>query len=159
MDAAMETCLNTFKLGSAMFLEGVATMDAETARKRIAGDVNPPLWLAGHLLDHRKYLLDLFGKEQEMPFGLTFREPYDPAKEYPSMEQIKEKWVAISDQLFEKMAAASDDDFATPVDWNLPNGDKTVRGAVLFYIYHEGYHLGQISYTRRGLGMKGLVPF
>jgi hypothetical protein len=57
------------------------------------------------------------------------------------------------------MEAAGDDHFAKEIDWNLPNGDKTVRGAILFYTYHEAWHLGQIAYARKGMGMDGLVPF
>ena len=57
------------------------------------------------------------------------------------------------------MEAASGDHFATPVDWGVPNGDKTVRGAVLFYMYHEGWHMGQIAIARRAMGMEGLVPY
>jgi len=159
MDPSMHTSLKTFKLGNAFFLKGIATLDEEVAFRQAVGDTNPILWLAGHLLDCRKYLLDLFGEEREMPFGLKFREKYDPSIDYPTLAEIQEKWVSISDELFEKMEAASDDHFATPVDWNLPNGDKTVRGAVLFYTYHEGWHMGQIAFARRAMGMEGLVPY
>ena len=154
----MHTSLRTFKIGNSFFLKGIATMDDDAARTQIAGDLNPVLWIAGHLLDCRKYLLDLFGEEREMPFGSIFRDAYDPAVSYPGMQEIKDRWVSISDELFEKMEAASDDFFLKEIDWNLPNGDKTVRGAILFYVYHEGYHMGQIAYAKRGMGMEGLVP-
>ena len=159
MDPSMQTSLATFKIGSFFFLDKIADMSEEDARRQIAGDINPPLWLTGHLLDCRKYLLDLFGEEREMPFGTKFREKYDPAADYPTMAEIKAKWVEISDELFEKIEAASDDFFLTPIDWNLPNKDKTVRGAILFYTYHEGYHMGQIAYAKRGMGLEGLVPY
>lgn len=54
-------------------------------------------------------------------------------------------------------AQASDDQYAKEIRWDLPNGDKTVRGALLFYAYHEAWHLGQIAYARKGMGMEGLV--
>lgn len=159
MSPEMKTCMNMFQAGSAFFEQGIATLDEESARRQVAGDVNPILWLAGHLLDSRKYLLDLLGGEQEMPFGDTFRSKYDAAKEYPSLAAIKSKWEAISGQLFEKLESADDARFEESIDWNLPIGDKTVRGALLFYTYHEGYHMGQISYARRAMGMDGLVPY
>jgi len=159
MDPSMQACLNTFKIGDSFFLKGIATMDDAAARKQIAGDINPALWLAGHLLNCRKYLLDLFGEEREMPFGKKFGEKYDPSADYPSLAEIQGKWESISGELFEKMEAANDDHFATPIDWNLPNQDKTVRGAILFYTYHEGYHMGQIAYAKRGMGLEGLVPY
>ena len=95
MDPAMHTSLKTFKIGSMFFLDGIAGMNEEDARTQIAGDINPPLWLAGHLLDCRKYLLDLFGEEREMPFGSKFRDKYDPSAEYPTLAEIKEQWAEI----------------------------------------------------------------
>ena len=53
MNAAMQTALNTFKFDNRFFLEGIATLDDDVARQRIAGEVNPILWMAGHLLNSR----------------------------------------------------------------------------------------------------------
>ena len=57
------------------------------------------------------------------------------------------------------MNQASDDDLEKAIEWDLPNNDKTVRGAFLFYSYHEAWHFGQIAYARRSNGMEGLVPY
>ena len=159
MNAAMQTSLNTFRLNDQLFARGVATIDNETAHRRIAGDVNPIIWMAGHLLNCRKYLLDLFGEERELPNESRFREKYDPDGDYPSMAEITESWTAISSALFDRMEQASDDHFEKEIDWNLPNNDKTVRGAILFYLYHEAYHLGQIGYALRGMDKDRLVPY
>ena len=159
MNPSMQTALNTLKFDNHFFLNGIATLDDDTAHRRIADDVNPIIWMAGHLLNSRKYLLDLFGEERALSFESKFKEKYDPSVDYPSMSEIKDAWISISDELFEKMEQASDDHYTKEIDWNLPNGDKTVRGAVLFYTYHEGWHLGQIAYARKGMDMEGLVPY
>ena len=159
MDPAMQTVLNTLKLDDRFFLNGIATLDDDTARRRIVDGANPILWMAGHLLNSRKYLLDLFGDEKALPWESKFKEKYDPSGDYPSMSELKDAWVSISDELLSKTEAASDDHFTRAIDWDLPNGDKTVRGAFLFYAYHEAWHLGQIAYARKGMGMEGLVPY
>lgn len=159
MNPAMQTCLATLKIDDYFFVEKIATMDEDAARKPVATDVNPILWLVGHLLMSRKYLLELFGDEREAPFEGVFGEKYNPSTKYPSLAEIKSVWVSISDELFEKMEQASDDHFAKKIDWNLPNKDKTVRGAILFYTYHEGWHMGQIAYARKAMGMEGLAPY
>jgi hypothetical protein len=157
MDPSMQTCLNTLRLGDEFLIHKIATLDADAARRRVAGEVNPIVWLAGHLLMSRNYLLGLFGEEKEFAFASQLEKPYDPSARYPSLSELKDAWVSVSDDLFARMEKADGDHFTAAIDWNLPNGDRTVRGAVLFYTYHEAWHLGQIAYALRGMGMEGLV--
>jgi uncharacterized damage-inducible protein DinB len=157
MTPAMQTISNTFELGDRLFREGVATLGDDEARRAVVDNVNPAVWLAGHLLNSRKYLLELFGDARELPWEPKFREKYDPSTEYPAMSQLADAWADISESLRSRMARASEADFAREIAWDLPNGDKTVRGALLFYAYHEAWHLGQIAYARRGMGKEGLV--
>jgi uncharacterized damage-inducible protein DinB len=158
MNPAMQTVLNTFELDDALFMNGVATLDDDTANLPVVSGTNSVKWLTGHLLNSRKYLLDLFGDSKELPWESKFREKFDPSAEYPSMAELKKAWVEVSDALSTKMKQASDDHYTQAIDWNLPNGDKTVRGALLFYGFHEAWHLGQIAYARKGMGMSALAP-
>jgi hypothetical protein len=157
MDASMQTVLNTLQVSDWLFLKGLEGLDDGSGARRIAGEVNPPVWLAGHLLNSRKYLLELFGVKRDEPFGGKFAGPWDPNADYPAMSEIAEAWKEISTELVAAIEQASDDHFETPTDWELPNRDKTVRGALLFYMYHEAWHLGQLAYARRGMGMEGMV--
>lgn len=159
MDAAIQTSINTLRLGDAMVANRIATMDDDAARRRVAGDTNPIVWLTGHLLASRNYLLGLFGDELDLPSAEFLKKPYDPSADYPAIADIAKAWGRVSEALFAKMEQASDDHYTMAIDWNLPNGDKTVRGAILFYTYHEAWHLGQIAYSRKGMGMDGLIPF
>jgi hypothetical protein len=159
MNPSMQTCLDTFKFGNDVFLQKIATIDDDAARQRIAADVSPVIWVAGHLLNSRRYLLELLGESRELPNGSLFQKKFDPSADYPPMAEIKSAWVSISDELFATMEQAGDDHFLKEIDMNLPIGDKTVRGAVLFFTYHEGWHFGQISYARKGMGMEGLLPY
>jgi len=157
MTAAMQTVSNTFELGDRLFHDGVATLVDDDARRIVVDNANPVVWLAGHLLNSRKYLLELFGEDHELPWEPKFREKYDPTAEYPAMSQLADAWTDISESLRSRMARASETDFAREITWELPNGDKTVRGALLFYAYHEAWHLGQIAYARKAMGKEGLV--
>ncbi len=159
MNPSMQASFNTLKFDNELFLKNIATLDDDAARRRIVEDVNPVIWIAGHLLNSRKHLLDLFGEVRELPHESKFKEKFDPSVDYPSMAEIKNDWVSISDELFASMEQASDDHFEKEIEWNLPNGDKTVRGAIQFFAYHEGWHFGQIAYARRGMGMEGLLPY
>ena len=159
MEPSIQTCLDTFKFDNELFLKKIATLDDDEARQRITEDVNPIIWIAGHLLNSRKYLLELLGESRQLPHESLFQEKFDPSVDYPPMAEIKNAWGSISDELFATMEQASDDHFLKETEMNLPIGDKTVRGAVLFFTYHEGWHIGQIAYARKGLGMEGLLPY
>ena len=100
MDASMNATLNTLEMDNHFFLNGVFTLDDDEARRSVVDNTNPVLWLAGHLLNSRKYLLDLFGEVYELPWELKFREKYDPAVDYPTMAEMKDAFVEISTALF-----------------------------------------------------------
>jgi hypothetical protein len=159
MKPSMQTVLNSFRFGNDIFLNGIATLDDAAATRRVVDNTNPTLWLAGHLLMSRWHLLTLFTDTEELPWASKFNDKYDAAVDYPSMSEMKDAWVKVSDALFAQMEQATDDHYSKAIDWNLPNGDKTVRGACLFYSYHEAWHYGQIAYARKGMGMEGLVPY
>jgi len=159
MIPAMQSALNTLRFDNKLFIELVATMDEDLARQPMADGVSPIIWIAGHLLNSRRHLLGLFGVEKALPFAGQLEAKHDATAPYPSMREIKAAWIDISDTLFAQMEQASEDHYTKKIDWSLPNGDKTVRGAVLFFTYHEAWHLGQIAYARRAMGMDGLVPY
>lgn len=157
MNPAMQTVARTYELGNRLFMGGVATLDDADARRIVADNTNPVIWLAGHLLNSRKYLLGLFGDERELTWEMKFRDKYDPSTDYPPMSELVDTWTSISDALHAKIKQADDEQLAREITWDLPNGDKTVRGALLFYSFHEAWHLGQIAYALRGMGKDGLV--
>ena len=59
----------------------------------------------------------------------------------------------------DKLAQVSESELTKELDYKLPHGDNTVRGALIFFAYHEAWHFGQIAYVRKCLGMEGLVPY
>ena len=117
------------------------------------------MWMAGHLTSIRYHLLDLLGEKKEFPWPKLFDDGFDAEKDYPEMSKIADAWNEISDAFQEKLAQASESDIAKELDYKLPHGDNTVRGALIFFAYHEAWHFGQIAYVRKCLGMEGLVPY
>jgi hypothetical protein len=48
-------------------------------------------------------------------------------------------------------------ELSAPCPLPTPSLDKSVRGTVAFLAFHDGYHVGQISYALKILGRPGLV--
>ena len=38
------------------------------------------------------------------------------------------------------------------LEMKIPSTDGTLEGAIVFALFHEGYHVGQMGYVRRTLG-------
>ncbi len=157
MEQTLTDISNVLKYDDSLFAEKIGTLEKGAVDKRIAGDVTPIIWIAGHLTNCRVHLLDLLGTEREFKWTPLFEKPYDPAENYPDISELKDIWMSVSSELHEALARATEEQLSAPLKYELPHGNSTVRGAFTFFYYHEAWHLGQIAYVRRGLGMEGLV--
>ncbi|MDH3216909.1 MAG: DinB family protein [Candidatus Krumholzibacteria bacterium] len=159
MSEAIKTLSTIFKFDDSLFFEKIASLEDGVTVKTVSGQANPILWLAGHLLNSRRHMLELLGTKKDLQWAPFIRSAYDASTEYPKMSDIKETWSEISGQLFEALDQVSDEDLDRKLDYELPHGDNTVRGSIIFWAYHEAWHLGQIAYIRKCIGMEGLVPY
>ena len=147
-----------YALNTRMYEQGVEGVDDQSLRRRPADGNNPLLWIAGHLASTRFGVCQILGVNREIPWGKTFFRgaSVDPAA-LPAMEGIRESWREISGLLQQRLEAVSEAELAAPAPKRFPIPDTTVRGAVTFLGWHEGYHIGQMSFVRRWLGLPGLA--
>jgi hypothetical protein len=159
MNQAIKSALELYKFDNALFQERIGSLENSVAGRRVSDKANPIIWVAGHITNSRTHLLELFGTKKDFEWAPLFQEPYDSAREYPDISVIKEAWTEVTNELFDKLGEASDDQLAREVGYKIPHGDNTVRGAIVFLLYHEAWHLGQIAYIRKCTDMEGLVPY
>lgn len=155
MSATADTLMGTFALTDyliPMVLEGVTDEDA---RKRARGDEGPSIaWTVGHLLHYRHHVMGLLGVEREDPWEARFgaTEATD-GRDYPTVAELREAWARVADDFAEVMASKSDADFERPVDG--PHDEETLRDQLVFYAWHEGYHMGALGAQLKRLGYLG----
>ena len=160
MDKAVQSdLLELLKLNSKLFEERIAPLTNEQALYRGSGHTNPILWIVGHLVNSRVYMLELLGDKRDYSWGTSFKEAYSPGRIYPSLSALSEVWQEVSQEIFNKLPAASHEALNAEISYSLPQGIKTVRGAFVFWLYHEAWHIGQIAFLRREQDMEGLVPY
>jgi len=121
--------------------------------------VNHALWNLGHFASTDDYFAGKFGgttsmlpPEWDKLFGMGST-PTSDASKYPSIAEVRkamvttraavEKWVSS--------LSAAQLSTATPEDWHAYA--PTVGDLPPFLAWHEGYHQGQLSVLRRGLGL------
>jgi DNA-binding PucR family transcriptional regulator len=132
----------------------LAGFTKEKSLIRMSGGGNSLNWVLGHLLKSRLDLLHLLGSD---PDELGERiEPYRRAREggykddeLMTLEELIFHWDRIDERLRQALPGAE------------MNGDGgefgTLGKAVLFYCFHEGYHIGQAGILRRAVGLEGQI--
>jgi len=143
-------------LNQRLLLSSLDGMSDEAARVR-AGHGNSAAFIAVHLVDARLYLLKAVGGDMPHPFGdrLLAVNTIDDMTWYPSLDQIREAWKAVSARLETALADLTAEDLTRASPARFPIADSTLVGMIAFLTQHDSYHIGQVSLLRR---LTGLAP-
>ncbi len=137
-----------FRFQEGIFNNAFDNLTPEDALERPSGRSNHLNWLLGHILHCRYMLAALVGVQEQNPFGALFWDPITDV-EYPSMEDIRATFPVISEKLLSKLVAFTDEELdAKPVQ-----GQPSLSEIISFFTYHEAYHIGQLGYVRKFIGM------
>jgi DinB superfamily len=128
----------------------------EEARKRPDGRQNPALWMVGHIATYRHEAIVLLGGAPSRGAhlkGLFGRDVRSDASAWPSLEAVLADLAALHAEHVGRIralgAAAFEPLVTTPAGAEVP--------AIVFFHFHESYHLGQLGYLRTWLGKTPLV--
>jgi hypothetical protein len=159
VDPVISPSVAIYQVNSRLFEKALDGLSPEHLVKCVSDASNPILWIGGHLANTRFGLCAMLGRKLHRPWGDLFnRSAARPSAEgYPDLSVILGAWTEVSAALmtrFEELTAA---ELQAPSPQPFPIPDKSMRGAIAFLAYHEGYHLGQIAYVRRWLGFSGLM--
>lgn len=155
MDPSLSGLATIVKLNTRLFVNCLDGVPAEKLRSQPAPDVNHIGLIACHLIDARCYLLKLLDVEVPDPFGgrLESVQQVGDMAWCPTVEELTTWWRDLAPKLDARLDALTPADLAKPVDMPFPTDDRSVRGAIAFLTQHESYHLGQMAYIRRCLGL------
>ena len=127
--------------------------------KRPTEQSNPMLWIFGHMVYTRSRLLQVLGVDFDPGWGDAFNRGHSlqDAAGYPSREKILEGSREVNRQLYAKLSTLTDADIAKPATRAFTNAVQTVGDQVAFLAMHDTYHVGQLAYVRKALGLPGVV--
>lgn len=127
----------------------------EDARKRARDDEGPSIaWMVGHLLHYRHHVMELLGAERENPWKEQFADAdATDGSDYPTVAELRDAWQRVADDFAEVMASTTDADFQRPVDG--AHEEQTLRDQIVFFAWHEGYHMGALGAQLKRLGYLG----
>jgi hypothetical protein len=159
MPSSFAPIVQLYGVNTRLYEQALDGIDRETSLRRLAPGANPILWIAGHLASSRFGIAGMIGREQPLPWPKVFHKgssAEDPSS-LPDLAVIRQGWREIAGVLLPRLAELNEADLAPLAPRSFPIEDKSIGGAITFLAYHEGYHLGQISYVRKALGLPGLV--
>lgn len=141
-----------FQMQTVFFQRALEDIQEEDAALRLTEETNPINWLTGHIVSCRYMLANMIGLQVAEPFPDLFGKlkGFDPDAEYPSLVNLQRHWPEISSQLLEQLKALSPEALQKEAF-----GGKLLD-IILFFAYHEAYHIGQLGLLRKGLGYPAL---
>ena len=159
MDPVIAPSVALYSVNNRLFDKALDGLSREQLLKSASESSNPLLWIAGHVANTRYGLSAMLGKKAHRPWGDIFNRSAarPPAEAYPELAVIRTAWNEVTSGLMARFEELTDAELSAPAPWPLPTPDGSIRGAIAFLAYHEGYHLGQIAYIRKWLGFPGLV--
>jgi uncharacterized damage-inducible protein DinB len=161
--------LAQYDLHDVLFNNVIDNISDDEANKCIVEPLNSIKWLAGHLLWAQRSLVGISGVQVEIPWtghfltiqGSTEEERKMPKGEFPTIEQIRDKWNETSPAIRIGLANLPDEALNAVISARHPITpfDNTVSGLWAFINDHQSYHIGQIGILRRALGKEAMQYF
>ena len=149
-----EAYVSIFQLQNGIFENAMNGIDDEVALQR-PGNVNHINWLLGHVTTCRYMLANQIGLKIEDPYGKLYFSAISDEAEYPNLEAISKSWDTITPKLLDFIGNLNEVD----LEREIPGNGVEIKNLIAFFSYHEAYHLGQIAYARKLLGVTPMKPY
>jgi len=133
-------------------LEWLGRFPQDRRLERIDGRANCATWQAGHIAGNRRAIAQQIDCKLGEPTWLPLFRPGssgDPTEDWPDLSAIVEDLQATADRLRERLESAGPEFMDAEVPHVLSDGRVSRAENVVFLLYHEGFHAGQIEQARR----------
>jgi uncharacterized damage-inducible protein DinB len=159
MDQAIAHVLGLMDIVDNLYAKALHGLDPAELTRTPSENSNPMVWMAGHLAQSRVRLGRLLGVEQEVPWPSLFQRgsPAPESERYPALADIRREWDTAGAALRTRLRSMNDAELYGELQVKIPSTDGTLRGAIVFALFHEGYHVGQMGYVRRTLGKERIA--
>ena len=127
--------------------------------KRPTPQNNSMLWIYAHMAAVRARMLNVLGDAYDPGLGEAFGRgaQVQDSENYPTRERIIEASREVNARLFAKLATVGDAELSRKATGPMPPTVQTVGDQLAFFALHDSYHVGQLAYVRKALGLPGVV--
>lgn len=159
MERTLAPVAEIFRLNTDLLLNCIADVSEAHAAERVLPGTNSIAFVAAHVVDARYFLAGLLGRAIPNPLARTLGHVtrIEEVDRLPGLAELRESWVSVSKHVEHGLATVSVGSLERPSPQKFPVQDASVLGGLAFLAQHESYHVGQISFIRKGLGYPAMV--
>ena len=154
MSDTAKTLMGTFGTTDYLIPLVLEDLSDDDAKKRSRDGEGPSIvWIIGHLLHYRYYVMSLLDHERVDPHGETFTQTASDGSDYPTIGVLQEQWGALGSDFHAALMSQSEE------HWDAvgtgAHEERSLRDQVIFFAWHEGYHMGALGALRKEMGYPG----
>lgn len=158
MRREIKPLISIFNVNSMLLLNTFNDVTEELSLKRPNKKTNSMMFLLLHTIDARYFMLKELGVKIENPFGkyVDWANTIDDIVKYPKLKRALSGWKNLDKILTGKLSRLSDKQLNSNLNMDFPGGKKVIN-MIAFLAEHESYHVGQLAYIRKFLGLKAVM--
>ena len=158
MNPQVAPLFEILRLNTRLYLNVLDGVDDDAAQVRPCASANSLLFIALHVLDGRCFAARMLGADATHPYQeeLDAVQSIEEMERFPELDGVRAAWREASEILEERLPELTAAELAEKAPTEFPVGDGTVLGGAAFLGQHESYHIGQLAYVRRCLGLEGM---
>lgn len=156
MSGSVKTLLGLFGTSNFMVPIVLDDLSEADARKRSRGDSGPSIaWTIGHLMHSRVWVLNSLGVARDNPYEEAFgKGAATDGADYPTLVELHAQWDSLDAELMNALADVEEGTLDMVLEED-GHAEQTKRDQVVFFAWHEGYHMGMIGAMRKAMGYPG----
>lgn len=157
MEPRLQPLAAIYALNTDLLVNGVEGVSDGQAKRRLDGGGNSIAVLAAHMAEARYYLANLLGAELTNPLAaMADASSIDEIEGLPPLSEIMEAWAEVSGELQGAFGRLTAERLDGDVGQTFPVPGGTAVDAIAFLAQHDSYHLGQVAFLRRQLGLPAM---
>jgi uncharacterized damage-inducible protein DinB len=154
--------VDTLTFNDSIVTIATGDLNNDLARRRLRTDGGASIgWTLGHGLHHRAEMARVIGCEwplDRLDLEAFSRTAATDGQDYPTLHELVTAWAKASAVLLPAMGAVTDANLMQERSGlDLPHGERRLLDALVFYVWHEVYHLGHIGVLRSHFGLTPIV--
>jgi len=158
MNSALKPVVSILTVNSILLVNSLKDVSEELSLKRPNKKTNSMMFVLLHTLDARFFMLKELGVKTQNPFGeyMDWSNTIDDIKKYPKLTRVINEWKKTDEVLAKKINRLTAKQIDKETNMNFPGGKKIIN-MITFLAEHEAYHVGQLAFIRKFLGMKAVT--